>query len=280
MSMHPTLTAALADQHRRDLVARVETHRIARAAHAGRPAPARPMRIIPQLTAAARRPVTLLLALPLIVACIAATCSCSSNSGSAVGPPIPPVTTAATSPAAVSGSSAADSGGTSTATGLFAYAPAGLQSNCTDTGTAGHFPATISGYTDSLTCATGTASEADYYQYASTSDMRSAYGTASDVGGLLTPGGCASGGDEYGTWSTGGAAIGDISCPGLALRFAMAWDDPNTNILAVVKADYALPSDVYLWWQSNGASIDGSSAGATSSLNPAGPRGGGQQLAG
>lgn len=62
MSMHPTLTAALADQHRRDLFARDENHRITRAARASRPAPARPMRIIPRLFAAARRPVTRLLA--------------------------------------------------------------------------------------------------------------------------------------------------------------------------------------------------------------------------
>ena len=32
MSMHPTITAALADQHRRDMIARAEAHRIARAA--------------------------------------------------------------------------------------------------------------------------------------------------------------------------------------------------------------------------------------------------------
>jgi hypothetical protein len=62
MSMHPTPTAALADQHRRDLLARAENHRIARAARASRPAPARPTPIIPQLFAAARRPVTRLLA--------------------------------------------------------------------------------------------------------------------------------------------------------------------------------------------------------------------------
>ena len=264
--MHPALTAALADQHRRGLLARAETHRIARAARASRPAPARPMRIIPQLIAAARRPVTQLLALPLIVACTAATCSCSSNSGSAVGPPIPPVTTAATSLAADGGSPAADSGGTSTAAGLFAYVPASLQSSCTATGgTTGHFPAQISGYTDSLACDTGPVSdidEVDYYQYASTSDMQSAYGTASD--GAFLPGGCASGGEEYGTWSTGGAAIGGISCPE-STPVALVWDDPNTNILAVVKADYASPSESYDWWQSNGASIDGSSAGATSS---------------
>jgi hypothetical protein len=55
MSMHPTITAALAEQHRRDLTARAETYRIARAAG---PAPARPVRISPHLIAAARRPVT------------------------------------------------------------------------------------------------------------------------------------------------------------------------------------------------------------------------------
>jgi hypothetical protein len=53
--MHPTITAALAEQHRRDLTARAEAYRIARAAS---PAPARPVRIIPNLIAAARRPVT------------------------------------------------------------------------------------------------------------------------------------------------------------------------------------------------------------------------------
>jgi hypothetical protein len=81
----------------------------------------------------------------------------------------------------------------------------------------------------------------------------------------LLPGGCASGGQEYGTWSTGGAAVGNISCPDNAQTLSLVWDDPNTNILAVIKADYARPSEIYLWWQSNGASIDGSSAGATSS---------------
>jgi hypothetical protein len=54
MSMHPTPTAALADQHRRDLLARAENHRITRAARASRPAPARPTRIIPRLFATAR----------------------------------------------------------------------------------------------------------------------------------------------------------------------------------------------------------------------------------
>jgi hypothetical protein len=61
MSLHPTLTAALAEQHRRDLLARAEAHRITRAARASRRAPAHPTRIIPQLIAAARRPVMRLL---------------------------------------------------------------------------------------------------------------------------------------------------------------------------------------------------------------------------
>ena len=61
MSMHSALTAALADQHHHHLLARAETHRIARVARTSRPAPARLIRIIPQLIAAARRPVTRLL---------------------------------------------------------------------------------------------------------------------------------------------------------------------------------------------------------------------------
>ena len=61
MSVHPTITAALADQHRRDMITCAEAHRIAQIARAGRPAPAYTMRIIPQLIAAARRPVTRLL---------------------------------------------------------------------------------------------------------------------------------------------------------------------------------------------------------------------------
>jgi hypothetical protein len=54
MFTHPTITAALAEQHRRELTARAETCRIA---HAARPGPARSSRIIPNLIAAARRPV-------------------------------------------------------------------------------------------------------------------------------------------------------------------------------------------------------------------------------
>ena len=54
MSMHPTIAAALADQHRRDMITRAEAHRAARAC---RPAHAHRMRIFPQLIAAARRPV-------------------------------------------------------------------------------------------------------------------------------------------------------------------------------------------------------------------------------
>lgn len=58
MSMHPTITAALAEQHRRDMTARAETHRITRTARDTRPAPAHPRRTILLPIAAARRAVT------------------------------------------------------------------------------------------------------------------------------------------------------------------------------------------------------------------------------
>jgi hypothetical protein len=61
MSMHPTITAALAEQHRYDMIADADAHRIARAARVSRPVPARPQGITPQLIAAARRTVTRLL---------------------------------------------------------------------------------------------------------------------------------------------------------------------------------------------------------------------------
>lgn len=59
MSLHPAIAAALAEQHRRDLTARAEAHRLARAARSSRPSPgtraADPARIIRQLIAAMRR---------------------------------------------------------------------------------------------------------------------------------------------------------------------------------------------------------------------------------
>ena len=59
MSMHPTIAAALAEQHRRDLTARAETYRIARAARSSRPAPPRPAadqaRTLPRLITTAWR---------------------------------------------------------------------------------------------------------------------------------------------------------------------------------------------------------------------------------
>ena len=61
MSMHPTIAAAVAEERRRDMIADAEAHRIARAARASRPAPARHMRVISQLIAAARRPAARLL---------------------------------------------------------------------------------------------------------------------------------------------------------------------------------------------------------------------------
>ena len=60
MSMHPTIATALAEQRRRDMISSAQTQRTARAA---RPSPARPVRIIQNLIAAALRPVTRLLRL-------------------------------------------------------------------------------------------------------------------------------------------------------------------------------------------------------------------------
>lgn len=162
-------------------------------------------------------------------------------------------------------------GGTGTATGLLAYAPSGLRSSCSDTGTSGHLPASVTGYTDSLSCNLGgsTPAEVDYYQYASTGDMQAAYSSASaddSFDAPQQPGGCTGGSNEYGTWSIGGSAIGDIACPINNLNGVnLIWDDSNTNIIAVVNADHWLPTDTYSWWQSNGASIDGSAQGASSS---------------
>lgn len=59
MFPHPTIAEALADEHRRDLTARAETRRLARAARSSRPAPgahaADPADIIRQLVTALRR---------------------------------------------------------------------------------------------------------------------------------------------------------------------------------------------------------------------------------
>ena len=59
MFPHPTIAAALAEEHRRDLTARAETRRLARAARSSRPAPgvrvADPADIVRQLVTALRR---------------------------------------------------------------------------------------------------------------------------------------------------------------------------------------------------------------------------------
>ncbi len=80
--------------------------------------------------------------------------------------------------------------------------------------------------------------------------------------------GCCSSADyEEGTWSYGGgSAVGDIACPGTNnVDVSLIWDDSNTDIIGVVDAEYSLPANVYSWWQSNCASVDGSSQSATSS---------------
>jgi hypothetical protein len=162
------------------------------------------------------------------------------------------------------------SGGSSTAPTVLAYVPSSLQPSCSDTGTSGHLPGWVSGYADSLTCNLGlnTPAEVDYYFYNSRHAMEAAYTFAStdDSMDVQQTGGCATGSNEFGIWAIGGTTIGEISCPinnnnGVNL----IWDDPNTRIIAVANAAYVLPADLYSWWQSNGASIDGSAQGAISS---------------
>jgi hypothetical protein len=59
MTPHPATTAALAAQHRRDLTARAEDYRLARAARSSGPAPAHhaadPVKLIRQLVTTLRR---------------------------------------------------------------------------------------------------------------------------------------------------------------------------------------------------------------------------------
>jgi hypothetical protein len=217
--------------------------------------------------------------LAAILFCAIAGCSSSStHSGSPVtaAPSDNAKSTAATgstdpsSPAiatAPTGSSSPSPGQTA---GLLAYVPSSLASSCNDTGTNGHLPA-VTGYSDSLSCGLGLNSpaEVDYYQYGSARDMKTAYNSASTsdyFDSPQRPGGCTSGSDEYGTWSTGSSVIGNIACPinnnnGVNL----IWDDPRAKIIAVASAEYVVPADLYSWWQANGASIDGSAQRASSS---------------
>jgi hypothetical protein len=55
MSLHPTIAAALADEHRRDLTARAEACRLARTVRSSRPAPGARAGIVRQLVTAVRR---------------------------------------------------------------------------------------------------------------------------------------------------------------------------------------------------------------------------------
>ncbi len=206
--------------------------------------------------------------LAVIIACAAGTCcaACGSTSQHDSSPSTSITTQPPPAPAAPPSPTP-----TPSPTGLLSYVPAALQSDCADTGTSGHFPAWISGYTDSVTCSLGQPSEeADYYQFASTSAMSSAFNTAAigdNQWGSYGGGGCSSGDYEEGTWSYGGGStVGDIACPGTNnMDVSLIWDDSNTDIIGVVDAEYSLPANVYSWWQSNGASIDGSSQSATSS---------------
>jgi hypothetical protein len=232
------------------------------------------------------RPTAVAAILALSLGCAIAGCSgASTDSGSPVtassgtGSPVVASSGTGSSVAATDptdgGSTPASAGPTQTssqnqAPGLLTYVPSSLAGDCTDNGTSGHLPA-VSSYSDSLSCALGwdSPAEVDYYQYDSVSDMETAFNSAaaSDYfDSPQQPGGCTGGRDEYGTWLAGGPVIGDIACPinnnnGIDL----IWDDPNTKIIAVASADYVLPADLYSWWQTDGASIDGSTQSASSS---------------
>ena len=115
MYTHPDTAASLARARHRDMRANIGSHRLARLLEDA---------TVPETKETAMRKVLpYALVLPLIVVCTAAICSCSSNSTSAVGPTVPPVTTPAPGP----------TDPTSPAAGLLAYVPASLQSSCTDT---------------------------------------------------------------------------------------------------------------------------------------------------
>jgi hypothetical protein len=197
---------------------------------------------------------------PLMAAALAATSVCVLG-GCAVS------STATGSDAGRTGSGGAS---TRAASGLFAYAPSWLRSSCSETGLSGHLAASVSGYSDSLTCTlrVNMPAEVDYYRYATTSDMKAAYDSASgsaDAGSAPLPGGCATGRDENGKWSIGGIAVGDIACPGSgAGETDLIWDDPKTNIIAIASSQYLLLGNLYAFWRSSGASIDGSARSASS----------------
>jgi hypothetical protein len=153
---------------------------------------------------------------------------------------------------------------------LAGYVPGWLRPGCTDTGGLGRHPLPIHGYSDSAQCLlrANTHTEADYYQYATAAQTRTAYSAASAsglAGTPLRPGGCAAGHDGYGQWSAGGAAIGNITCasrPGGGA--VLIWDDPRTGIVAIASSPVLIPAALYAFWTAAGASIEQSAHQATS----------------
>lgn len=198
-----------------------------------------------------------ILAMSALLACALAGCA-SGTGGQAAGDPAHArILTARDVP----GSGAAR---------LPGYVPGWLRSGCTDTGGPGRNPLPMAGYSDSLACIlrANTHAEADYYQYASPAQTRIAYSAAlaSGLAGTpLRPGGCADGRGDYGRWSAGGAAIGNITCAGRPGGGAvLIWDDPRTGIVAVASSPVLIPAALYAFWTLAGASIDHSAHQATS----------------
>jgi hypothetical protein len=99
--MFTSLTTQLAREQQRQMLAEASHHQRHQHGDMAPRTPSAATRIFRRLAAAItsagvppetamRKVLPYALALPLIVACTAATCSRSSNSSSAVGPPIPP----------------------------------------------------------------------------------------------------------------------------------------------------------------------------------------------
>lgn len=154
-----------------------------------------------------------------------------------------------------SGSSASSGASTPAASGLLSYAPAWLRSSCSQTGSNGQSPAAVAGYSDSLTCTlrVNIPAEVDYYRYPTASDMKAAYDRATDK-------------NEKKIWWAAGLAAGEIAYPvNGAGGVNLIWDDPHTDIIAVASSRSLIAANLYAFWQSNGASIDGFARSASSS---------------
>ncbi len=140
--------------------------------------------------------------------------------------------------------------------GAMAYTPSSIAATCNDIG-----GDPTQGITDAVRCLPQAGVTVTYDLFDNGSDMQTAWNawSAADpsFSSTLDPGDCNSS-NEIGTWSIGGNQIGQIACPDTTSREVnIVWDDPNTNVLAIVYApDYA-PADIHTWWLGVASSING-----------------------